>query len=195
MQTLELSLTEKENRIYLLKITVPQNEKGIIYKVTAVLFAHSWDIMEAIAEIVEGGMVKDVFLIRSIDSSKLSLDSLNQIKSELKLMFEEEVDVLSYLKKYQKDPNDYKRKFSSSVNIFNPSSIDSTVLDIRTYDRPGLLFEISYLLYLEEIDIISVTAKSEDKEIRDSFLLRTTEGEKLSEEACLELKNKFLEIL
>jgi [protein-PII] uridylyltransferase len=195
MQTIDLTCTTKGISSYLLKITVSQNEKGIIYKVTSVLFAHGWDIEEAVAETVDGRLVKDVFIIRNLQGKRMTEQDLLQIKAELNSLFYEGVSVIDYLEKSGKDINSYKKPFNSIVNLFNPPSIDSTVLDIRTLDRPGLLYEISQILYLFNVDIISFTAKTESKEIRDSFLLCTPDRERLTEEECSVLKRKLLAVL
>ncbi|MBK8395239.1 MAG: hypothetical protein IPL26_08340 [Leptospiraceae bacterium] len=192
---IELTCTDKGNFSYLLKIKVSLNEKGIIYKVTSVLFAHGWNIEEAVAETVDGNMVKDVFIIRNLFGQKMTDKDLNIIKTDLNSLFYEGVSVVDYLEKSGKDVNFYKKPFNSIVNLFNPPSIDFTVLDIRTLDRPGLLYEISQILYLSNVDIISFTAKSENKEIRDSFLLCTPEREKLTEEYSLKIRDKLLSIL
>ena len=82
MQTIDLTCTNKGNSSYLLKVTVSHNEKGIIYKVTSVLFAHGWDIEEAVAETVDGRLVKDVFIIRNLQGEKMTEQAMHQIKAE-----------------------------------------------------------------------------------------------------------------
>ncbi|MBK7055349.1 MAG: hypothetical protein IPH52_09890 [Leptospiraceae bacterium] len=195
MQTIDLTCTNKGNSSYLLKVTVSHNEKGIIYKVTSVLFAHGWDIEEAVAETVDGRLVKDVFIIRNLQGEKMTEQALHQIKAELNSLFYEGMSVIDYLEKSGKDVDSYKQPFNSTVNLFNPPSIDSTVLDIRTLDRPGLLYEISQLLYLMNVNIISFTAKTGSREIRDSFLLCTPERDRLTDEECEILKRKLLSVL
>ncbi len=194
MQNLDLCFLEKTNDTYILKITLSENQKGIIYRVTSVLFAHGMDIIEAVAEIIGDGLVKDVFLIRSLEGSKINSDVCNLIKKELHQLFFSELKVSDYLRKYKKNVNDFKKNKQSFIQVFNPSSIDSTVLDFRTYDRPGLLFETSEYLFLKEIDIISFTAKTDDFEIRDSFLIRNKNGEKLTEEDCIMIKKGLNEL-
>lgn len=194
MQNLDLCFLEKSNDTYILKITLSENQKGIIYRVTSVLFAHGLDIIEAVAEIIGDGLVKDVFLIRSLDGSKIKPGVCSLIKKELNQLFFSELKVSDYLRKYKKDVNDFKKEKSSFIQVFNPSSIDSTVLDFRTYDRPGLLFETSEYLFSKEIDIISFTAKTDDSEIRDSFLLRNKNGERLTEDECNMIKKDLNEL-
>jgi [protein-PII] uridylyltransferase len=163
--------------------------------VTSVLFAHGWDIEEAVAETVDGRLVKDVFIIRNLQGEKMTEQALHQIKAELNSLFYEGMSVIDYLEKSGKDVDSYKQPFNSTVNLFNPPSIDSTVLDIRTLDRPGLLYEISQLLYLMNVNIISFTAKTGSREIRDSFLLCTPERDRLTDEECDILKRKLLSVL
>ncbi|HMV45202.1 MAG TPA: hypothetical protein PK079_25455 [Leptospiraceae bacterium] len=194
-QTIDLTCSSKGNSSYLLKVTVSHNEKGIIYKVTSVLFAHGWDIEEAVAETVDGRLVKDVFLIRNLEGKKLSEQAFQKIRSDLNSLFYEGNSVTEYLQASDKNVNAFKKPYNSTVNVFNPPSIEFTVLDIRTLDRPGLLYEISQILYLYDIDIISFTAKSENHVIRDSFLICTPNSQKLSEQECNRLKDKLLSIL
>ena len=83
----ELTCIEKGNN-YLLKLTLAENRKGIIYRVTAVLFAHGWDILEANFEILSGGTVKYIFLIRSFLNSTLDNFHLSKIEHDLNNLFE-----------------------------------------------------------------------------------------------------------
>jgi [protein-PII] uridylyltransferase len=183
----ELTCDEKGSD-YLLKLTLPENRKGIIYRVTAVLFAHGWDILEANFEILSGGMVKDIFLIRSFRNSCMDSFHLSKIENDLHKLFEKDLAVIDYLEYFPDLPLLKPSERPPSIQIFNPASIDSTVLDIRTTDRPGLLFEISQLLYLFDIDIVSVTAKSEDGLVRDSFLLRQDASDRLTDELMEKIK-------
>ena len=183
----ELTCVEKGSD-YLLKLTLQENRKGIIYRVTAVLFAHGWDILEANFEILSGGTVKDVFLIRSFRNTSMDNLNLSKIENDLHRLFEKDLAVIDYLETFPDLPLLEPSERPPSIQIFNPSSIDSTVLDIRTTDRPGLLFEISQLLYLFDIDIVSVTAKSEDGQIRDSFLLRQDASDRLTDELMEKIK-------
>jgi [protein-PII] uridylyltransferase len=190
---IELACSSRGPNTYLLKVTVSENEIGIIYRVTAVLFAHGWNILEANVETVGDGLVKDVFLIDNIHSVKMTQEALNEIHSDLELLFYKRVSVLNYLNKVPHCPSDSNHE--AMIYIFNPQYVDSTVLDIHTLDRPGLLFQISQVLYLFGIDILSVTAKSEDGQIRDSFLIRMQDGGRLDEETSQKVRKSLLSVL
>lgn len=182
------------NGKYILKLSFSQNQAGIIYKVTAVLFANGFDITEANLETVEG-QVKDIFVIKSIYGKPMTLKDFEKIKQEIHKLFFGDLLVIDYLKQFQL-PRSHPSTFPPSVYIFNPEGGDSTVLDVHTQDRPGLLFEISQLLYLMDIDILSVVATTEPTGLaRDTFLIRMHQTEKLDFSTQEKLKEGLLSFL
>lgn len=179
---------------YILKLSFQQNRKGIIYKVTAVLFAHGYDILEANIETVDG-QVRDIFVIKNIYGKPLTPSEFNQIKQEIYELFFGDILVIDYLNQFQLPPRE-PSFYTPSVYIYNPEGSDATVLDIHTKDRPGLLFEISQLLYLLDIDILSVTATTERGGMaRDTFLIRIHETERLDKPTQEKLKEGLLSFL
>jgi [protein-PII] uridylyltransferase len=191
---LDLTCTPKGEN-YLLRLCLSENELGVIYRVTAVLFAYGWDILEANFGIDTTGQIEDLFLIHNFQGGKMGESELQKIRSDLDELFFQDLLVVDYLERFPSltlmRPSDQP----PMIRIFNPSTTDSTILDIRTKDRPGLLFEISQLLYLLDIDIISVTAKSEDGIIRDSFLLRMNGAQRLKEDTIEKLQDGLQKIL
>lgn len=179
---------------YIVKLSLQQNRKGIIYKVTAVLFAHGYDILEANIETVEG-QVRDIFAIRNIYGKTLTSTEFDQIKKEIYELVFGDMLVIDYLNQFEL-PQAKPSSHVPSIYIYNPEGGDSTVLDIHTKDRPGLLFEISQLLYLMDIDILSVTATTERNGMaRDTFLIRIHETERLDNETQEKLKEGLLSFL
>jgi [protein-PII] uridylyltransferase len=178
----------------ILKLTLSENQTGIIYKVTAVLFAYGWDIKEANFEILDG-IIKDVFVIRNANQRSMCDFDLQNIKNDLNELFFQDITVIDYLERF---PNLRMTTGSPTppiVHVFNPKSVDSTVLDIRTTDRPGLLFEISQLLYILDVDILSVIARTDEGFVRDSFLLRKNECDRLDDETMEKVKEGLLKLL
>lgn len=191
----DISCTSTRNGYYILKLTVSRNQRGIIYRVSAALFAHGWNIREAIAETVQDGMVKDVFIIENLRQQKMTEHDLQVIHEDLIALINGEISVVDYFIKMNADPGKHRIDFLHQVTVFNPSNVDSTVLDIRTMDRPGLLFEITLLLFIFNVDIISFTARIEEGEVRDSFLLRDSHGNRLDEDTSLRLKAAILKVI
>ncbi|GBF49707.1 hypothetical protein LPTSP4_12230 [Leptospira ryugenii] len=180
----------------LLKISFSQDEVGILYRVTSVLYNHGWDILEAVAETSNDGHVQDLFVIRSWTGGEMTESLLSQIRKDLYSLFYESLSVEAYLHSYSKDFI-LSRKVGdpeASLKLYNPISSDFTVMDLRMKDTPGILFQITEALYQLGIDIISFTANSHDGKIRDSFLLRTSvSGDKLDEKTLFPLLRSKLE--
>lgn len=180
----------------LLKISLSQDDLGILYRVTSVLYNHGWDILEAVAETASDGHVQDLFVIRSWDGGEMTEELLSQIRTDLYSLFYEGKTVAMYLRENAKEEV-LVRKIGDSeatLKLYNPISSDFTVMDLRMKDTPGILFQITESLFHLGIDIISFTANSFDGNIRDSFLLRTSlTGEKLDEKVMFPMLRAKLE--
>lgn len=180
----------------LLKISLSQDDLGILYRVTSVLFHHRWDILEAVAETSSDGHVQDLFVIRSWDGKEMTESLLSQIRTDLYSLFYEGKSVAMYLRENSKEEILVRKIGDSeaSLKLYNPISSDFTVMDLRMKDTPGILFQITEALYHLGIDIISFTANSFDGKIRDSFLLRTSlTGDKLDEKLMFPMLRTKLE--
>jgi UTP:GlnB (protein PII) uridylyltransferase len=167
----------------LLKVTVSGDEIGIIYRVTAVLYAHGWDILEAMAETSHEGTVQDVFVVKSQTGEDMTEKKLRSIREDLNSIFYQGVSAFDYME--QKELNSlHSHRIpdpTAVVKLYNPVSSDFTVMDIRMKDRPGVLFQITQILHFFGIDIITFSALSNQGQIRDSFLIRTQDGNRLDE--------------
>lgn len=182
----------------LLKVNVSSNEVGIIHRVSAVLFFHGWDILEAMAETSQEGYVQDVFVVRSPLGEEMTESKLFMIREDLHSLFYGGVSVFElmgdeFVEKFQKarisDP-------TAVVRLYNPMGSDFTVMDIRMKDRPGILFQITQILHLLQIDIVTFSAITDNGIIRDSFLIQLESGGKLDESTTFpQLKNAIENIL
>jgi UTP:GlnB (protein PII) uridylyltransferase len=190
----DISCVPKDDK-HLLKLTVSKNAVGIIYKTNLVLFTHGWWVTEAVAETVAGGLVKDVFLIKHWDNKNMNDASFSAIKTELIQLIKEETDFKDHLTGRYFQLKAQIKEHSGNVNLFNPPSLDCSVLDIKANNAVESMVLISGLLYLENIDIISLTVHSEGNFIRYSFLLKTSTGYKITEEDIPLLISKIQEIV
>lgn len=189
----DLSIHNYFNK-YILKLTFGENRKGIIYRVTAVLFAHGYEILEANLEIVDG-IIRDVFVVQGISGKLMNSEEFLQIKQEMYELLLGDVLVIDYLNKFSLPPRTPSIPKPPMIYIYNPEGSDCTVLDIHTQDRPGLLFDISQLLYIMDIDIVSVIATTEKGMARDTFLIRIHDTEKLDENTQEKLKEGLINLL
>lgn len=193
--TIDISCIRKGNN-YLLKLSVSQNAVGIMYKMSAVLFRYKWHILEVVAETVSAGLVKDVFIIHNKDDREMDDAELNRIKADIRALISNQKSPEDYMKENE-IRNLIARDDSAQANItiFNPSTIDCTVLDIKTDVVSWHLLKISEFLYYNKLDIISLVVKAEENFCRYSFLLKEINGEKLSPDRMKFFENSFPEIL
>ncbi|MGJ4746529.1 hypothetical protein ACQV5M_09250 [Leptospira sp. SA-E8] len=168
---------------YALKVNISKNEIGIIYRVTAVLYVHGWNIEEAIAETSMDGYIQDIFIVKRIDGSPMTDEHLNAIHADLHELFYGGMSVMNYLANHPEKMESLRAKVENAPEIFlfNSEISDSTVMDLRMEDRPGILFEISQILFLFGVDILSFKAVTDSGQVRDTFLLRLENGSKLDE--------------
>ena len=82
----------------------------------------------------------------------------------------------SYPKKLEELYSYHQKGHKPVIEIADAPEGDHTILRVNTVDRPGLLFEISQLLYLLYVDIISFEAAGEGDNAKDIFLIRREDG-------------------
>ena len=56
-----------------------------------------------------------------------------------------------------------------------------TIIEVFTYDFPGLLFAITHVLYLQGIDVRIAMAATKVDQVVDIFYVKTLQNEKLSD--------------
>ncbi|EKR72652.1 hypothetical protein [Leptospira noguchii] len=168
---------------YALKVNISNNEIGIIYRVTAALFVRGWTIEEAVAETSQDGYISDIFIVKSVENLPMTEEALHLIQKDLKEMFFQGISVLNYLERFPEKAEYLKNKERCPIELFlfNSQGSDCTVMDLRMKDRPGIIFEVSQLLFLYGIDILSFKAVTDSNSVRDMFLLRLENGNKLDE--------------
>ena len=72
-----------------------------------------------------------------------------------------------------------------SVRISNTESDFFTIVDIATYDRLGLLYELTSKIFELELEIQISRASTRLDQVSDTFYLKTREGTKVQDEALL----------
>ena len=172
--------SEKIGDQYSLKLFLSKDQKGIIYRVTSVLYANDWSINSASLRTLQNDQIEDEFLIQH--KSKLQLDEteLQKLKDELEKLFKDEISITTYLIKKGKSISS-KKNTEANIQFSTNLDSDSSTLRIRTKDRDGLLCDISRLLFLECIEILSVDAKTYGTDVDDKFEIKSETGHSIEE--------------
>ena len=194
-RNVHLDWISEDNR-EILSLSVSMNERGILYKMTAVLLGYGWEIKEVVAETSSDGYVKDIFVIHSLLGEKLTDELVHKMELDLRQLILNDLGVAEYLKQKNTDPAQFRKAAEKKIiNVFNPETSDFSLIDIRTSDRVALLFDISFFLFENDLDIISFTAISNETMVRDSFLVLKKNGERLAEDEMARLSEELSAIV
>lgn len=166
-----------------------QNEAGILYRISAVLFVHGWSIDWAHVRTEGDGQVDDVFSIHRIDGAPLapasiSPGSLEQIEADLDRLLSG-ADMNGYLEAHPQRMEALARTVQhteSTVVSIQPGADDaiastSARLQIDSPDRAGMLFVLTQTLFVLGYDILRFEAATEGGEAHDSFEVRKASGQ------------------
>lgn|GEM_PF-813599 len=177
---LRLEIT-KEGNNFRLQLFFATDERGIVYRVTTVLYANEWNILGANIRSLENGRIEDEFLIHNSNRNVLDENELLKLQTEMQQLFRDEVSIASYMIKKGKKANLEKGNPNAKITFETVTNQDSTKLRILTKDRSGLLCDIARMLYLECIDILSVEANTRGSEVDDIFEIKSESGHSLDE--------------
>ncbi|MDH4263051.1 MAG: hypothetical protein OEV78_08410 [Spirochaetia bacterium] len=167
----DIKLKKEKNR-YRLHFNTGKNRLGILYKISAALYVQNWNIIELNADTREDGVVEDSFLIEPIEE-KLSYFQEHTLLSAIKKLLNSDISAMSYISKYPnkwKKIHDSKRLETGKVAV-SELSYNRYSLVIETEDRPGLIFEITQILYRFFFDIIHMESVTEKDRAFDKILV------------------------
>ena len=186
---------KREGANYRLQLLFATDERGIVYRVTSVLFANNWNILGASIRSLENGQIEDEFLIHHSSNAELNETELQKLKTEMQQLFREEISIASYMIKKGKMANNNPKDPHAKISFENEDNQDLTKLRIQTKDRSGLLCNIARMLYLECMDILSVQANTKGSEVDDLFEIKSESGHRLDESMQVRLVRNLKNIL
>jgi [protein-PII] uridylyltransferase len=163
---------KKEKKGYRLLFKTGINRIGILYKISAALYVQNWNIIEMNATTGEGGVVEDSFLIEPMEK-RLPYILEYTLVSAIDKLLNSDLTVMSFVAKH---PKKYrvlqgsKRKESGKLAIKETGS-DSFMLLIETQDRPGLIFEITQVLYRLYFDIVKMESTTIGERAYDKLMV------------------------
>lgn len=194
-----LSIDRKDNKTIGLLFENPFNEKGIVFRITSVLYVHDYNICEARAETSPEGLVRDTFIIESTSGAKFTKKTEKEIRQDLTALFSKETTPMQYLsmhpEKIEKLTSRASAPGGSTISFTEDNKDSVTIMHIDTEDRPGLLFEISQLLYMLYVDILSFEAGSHIGQAHDTFYLKKEDGSRLDDYTRKKVEESLKKIL
>lgn len=168
---------------YKLQFVFPTDASGILYKVTTVLFAYGWDILSAYSRPNEDAEVEDIFIVTSTRHEALSKSACEKVLADVKSLIGGEMAPDDFIAQFPEKIQQIKnaRTIKSDFVLEADAKHHCSRLIVERPDRPGVLMQITQVLYTLNLDIINFSAEAVVQGVRDVFLINHADGTEISE--------------
>jgi [protein-PII] uridylyltransferase len=161
------------------------DKPGFFSKVAGVFTLNDFDILDA--QIYSWGKqtALDLFTIKPFYDLSRESERWDRVKQDLARVLEGTLDLVEGLKTkvpghYRKGPVIRAGK-ANRVDIDNKSSSFSTIIEVYSYDCPGLLYAVTNALYQCNLDIVYAKIATDVEQVVDIFYVRDLFGIKVDQ--------------
>ena len=175
-----------------------KDKPGLLYKLSGAVTISGFNLVEAKVSTLNNGMALDILWVRDLNGSMLDkLYHFSKLeKKMLKILsndnsLEKEVE-------NEREKNLKKNLFKINTKIFidNDSSKKHTILEINTFDRIGLIYDVTKKLYELGLKISSAKILTMGKGANEIFYIQDFRGNKiLSNKKINKLKTSIITLL
>jgi len=166
-----------------------RNRRGLFAAVAGALTAQGVNILSVHLNTRADGLAVDSFKVRDTAGEPISDPSRwEQIDNAIRRALSGELDVAAaVIKRLQAQSSSrlQRRKMvgpaTTRINWDNQSSDKSTILEVRTGDRLGLVYKITSTLTALDLDIVFAKVATEKHLALDIFYVTNAAGEKLTD--------------
>ncbi|HEX9205929.1 MAG TPA: [protein-PII] uridylyltransferase [Candidatus Deferrimicrobiaceae bacterium] len=165
-------------------IVVAPDQRGLFAQIAGTLSANGVNILNASISTTRDGVAIDTFYVNSRGKSLQGDPKKDRVVTDLLRVLRGEVDVSALIAdpKIGKFMRDKVPRYRPTRVVFDDSvSSRYTVVDIFTYDRIGLLYDITRTLTSLGADIILSKIATKADQVADSFYLVDRDGGKISD--------------
>ena len=176
------------------------DDKKLIYKICGVLTAGNVNILGARIVTTNDGRVLDVFYVNKLGKSTSDEKEVwEKINTNLIRVHKGKDDVEQLVNKRKSGTAFYKKvipKYPPRIEIDNNSSDTSTVIDIYTHDRAGLLYDVAKTLDKLRLNINYAKISTKVDQVVDVLYVSTRAGKKITDEKRIErIKNALMDAI
>jgi [protein-PII] uridylyltransferase len=185
-------LVESEGPGSLYTITVTSRDRvGLLAKVAGVLALNRLDVRAARA-VGADGMALSEWTVDQAFGGQLETARLRE---DLRLALSGTLDVAAKLDHREETYPETSRSLALEprVEVVPDASDLATLVEVRTYDRPGALFRLASVIAESGFDVMAARADSLGSNVVDVFYLRNDAGDPLDEGECSEVVKRLLE--
>lgn len=154
-----------------------KDKPGILHKITGVLFIHEWNILSA-SILTKENHIEDVFTVESLNPDKfhVNIEKLELIERELKRLLENEIHMSEYLSYFPEKTkiliDNMKPSLNTDVQFELLESNEKLKIKLFTIDRPGILYFITQIFFLSDLNILQFDALTDQGLVKDVFLVQ-----------------------
>jgi len=176
------------------------DDKKLIYKICGVLTASNVNILGARIVTTNDGRVLDVFYVNKLGKSTSDEKEVwEKINTNLISVHKGKDDVEQLVNKRKSGTAFYEKvipKYPPRIEIDNNSSDTSTVIDIYTHDRAGLLYDVAKTLDKLRLNINYAKISTKVDQVVDVLYVSTRAGKKITDEKRIErIKNALMDAI
>ena len=168
---------------------------GLFSRIAGVLAAHNINILGANISTSKHDIALDTLQINYLGEPLMDTSKVERLRHDLRMVIRGDLEVEPLLEKRASAIRRGEKMVKyrpTRVLIDNETSSRYTIIDIFTYDRVGLLYDITRTLSSlgYEINLSKISTKAD--QVADVFYLVNSRGEKITDEVELEELKKAL---
>ena len=176
-----IQFSQDKNRLAT-EITVYTKDKpGLLYKLSGAVSVSGFNVIEAKVSTLKNGMALDVLWVRDLNG--LMLDNLYHLPKLKEIMYKILSNTFSLKEKIENEKNKYLKKNLFNINtkmfVDNNMSNKHTILEINTFDRIGLIYDLTKKLYKLGFKISSAKTLTIGKRINNIFYIQDFKENKI----------------
>ncbi|HHD11607.1 MAG TPA: [protein-PII] uridylyltransferase [Deltaproteobacteria bacterium] len=196
-----MDVEQVEEREYTELVIATYDIHGLFSMITGILSANSVNILGAQINTLRNGIALDVLQVNNAYGGLLTDGSkLKRIEEELMEAISGRLHVERLVTEKCRRPSILDRKekppVPTRIEVDNNVSDVFTIIDIRTQDRIGLLYDISHTLTQLSLFIYVAKISTRGDEAADIFYVRDIFGQKITDEKKITLiKDTLYEVL
>jgi [protein-PII] uridylyltransferase len=176
-----------------------QDRPGLISNIAGVFTLNNIDILDVQIFTWRNNIALDIFKVKPPPDQIFENEKWDRTQENLKAALAGNLDLSKSLKKKISAYRSHKAPISirpHQIAIDNTSSSFFTIIEVYTYDFPGLLYSITHALFRCDLDIWVAKIATKVDQVVDVFYVRDLNGEKVdSPDQEEKIKKTILETL
>jgi [protein-PII] uridylyltransferase len=193
-----IQFSQDKQRLATEIIVYTKDKPGLLYKLSGAVSISGFNVIEAKVSTLNNGMALDVLWVRDLNG--LMLDHLyhfSKLEEIMHMILSNNFSLKEKIKN-EKDKCLKKNLFKINTNIFvdNDTSKKHTILEINTFDRIGLIYDLTKKLYKLGIKISSAKILTIGNGANEIFYIQDFKGNKIqSNNKINKIKKNIMSLL